>query len=366
MTSVRRIASVGFLTLALWFGVDALLFRTNLYPSILEPDSTAGEYELILMREREFFKRHGSENLVATLGDSRFAYAPRLANELTSRTGYVFRHAGVAGTNPRTWFYMMRDLDPAANHYKALVIGLTSFDDEDGPANPVNGPYDLHYVIARLRLADTLEFARSYDDRQLQWVALRGGLFKGFVLQPDIQEFLKSPADRIRRARMNRRGYDWWTYTFQETERSMSGFQIDWQTGRYTAPPDADQEQKDSVQAVLYGRGYPQTGRLGAFYRVWLGRLLDRYRGSPTKIIFVRLPRGPVPAPEGMLQARSAVVREFAQRPNVMLAPEHRFDELERPELFKDAVHLNRAGIARFSPLLAEQIAGMLSGSSGN
>jgi hypothetical protein len=366
MSRARRILSACFLSVALWFGVDALLFRTNLYPSILEPDSTAGEYELILMREREFFKRHGRENLIVTLGDSRFAYAPRLSNELTSRTGYVFRHAGVAGTNARTWYYMMRDLDPTADHYRALVIGLSSFDDEDAPANPANGWYDLHYVIVRLRLADTLDFARSYEDSHLRWVALRGGIFKGFVLQRDIQEFLSAPAERIRRVRMSRRGYDWWTYSFQESESSMSGFQIDWQSGRYSAPPNANEEQKDSVQAVLYGRGYPQTGRFGAFQRVWLGRLLDRYRGSPTKIIFVRLPRGPVPAPEGMIQARSAVVREFAQRSNVMLCPEHRFDEIERPDWFKDAVHLNRAGIARFSPLLAEQITGMLAGSAGN
>ena len=366
MPRTRRIVAACFLSVVLWFGVDALLFRTNLYPSILEPDSTAGEYELVLMREREFFKRHSHEKIVTTLGNSQFAYLPRLANELTSQTGYVFRHAGVAGTNPRTWFYMMRDLDPTADRYEALVIGLSSFDDEDGPANPADGWYDLHYAIVRLRLADTLDFARSYEDSHLRWVALRGGIFKGFVLQRDIQEFLSAPAERIRKVRADRRGYEYWTYTFQESERSMSGFQIDWQTGRYTPSPDADQEQKDSVQSVLYRRGFPQSGKLGAFYRVWLGRLLDRYRGSRTKIIFVRLPRGPVPAPDGMIRARSAVVREFAQRPNVMLCPERRFDELERPELFKDAIHLNRAGIARFSPMLAEQIAGMLGGSTGN
>src|SRR5262249_40540108 len=140
------------------------------------------------------FKRHARENIVVTLGDSRFAYSPRLANQRSFHNGYVFRHAGLGGTNPRTWFYMMRDLDPTADHYRALVIGLPSLDDDDEPVNPSNDGRDLHYVAVRLRLADTLDFARSFEDTRLRWIALRGGIFKGFVLQRDIQEFLAAPA----------------------------------------------------------------------------------------------------------------------------------------------------------------------------
>ncbi len=43
-----------------------------------------------------------------------------------------------------------------------------------------------------------------------------------------------------------------------------------------------------------------------------------------------------------------------------MLADEHAFESLERPELFKDGIHLNRAGIALFSPMLAREISRML------
>jgi hypothetical protein len=43
-----------------------------------------------------------------------------------------------------------------------------------------------------------------------------------------------------------------------------------------------------------------------------------------------------------------------------MLANEHAFDSLERPELFKDALHLNRAGIAEFSPMLADEVSRLL------
>jgi len=60
------------------------------------------------------------DNLIVTPGNSRFAYLPRLANELTSQSGYVFRSAG---SDPHFWYYVLRDLDPAANRYRAVVFG---------------------------------------------------------------------------------------------------------------------------------------------------------------------------------------------------------------------------------------------------
>jgi hypothetical protein len=44
----------------------------------------------------------------------------------------------------------------------------------------------------------------------------------------------------------------------------------------------------------------------------------------------------------------------------VLLADEHAFESLERPEIFKDGMHLNREGIAQFSVMLAHEIARVL------
>jgi hypothetical protein len=104
------------------FGLDALLFRTKIYPQLIEPDSTTGQFELTLRRELKAQRQYG-DNLVVTLGDSRFGYSPRLADELTPQTGYVFRHAGMPGTDVRAWYYMLRDLDPTARRYRAVVFG---------------------------------------------------------------------------------------------------------------------------------------------------------------------------------------------------------------------------------------------------
>ncbi len=72
-----------------------------------------------------------------------------------------------------------------------------------------------------------------------------------------------------------------------------------------------------------------------------------------TKIVFLRLPRGPIPRPDFLSRAKSSSIRELAARPNVILCDEHAFDSLEHPELFGDGMHLNRAGVAKFSPMLA-------------
>jgi hypothetical protein len=49
-------------------------------------------------------------------------------------------------------------------------------------------------------------------------------------------------------------------------------------------------------------------------------------------------------------------VHELEKQPNVTLLPEHLFDELERPEIFHDEVHMNQLGHDRFSEILARQM----------
>jgi hypothetical protein len=355
----RRPVLALFLAFLGLFVLDGLLFRTPLYPSILQMDSSTGAFELTLRREQQAQTQNG-DNLVVTLGDSRFAYSPRLANQVTTRTGYVFRHAGVAGTDVRSWYYMLRDLDPTAWRYRAIVFGLTDYDDEDEFFTPDDDIRALHYAIARLRWSDVPGFALSFHSLGCQWEAWRGASLKGIVYQSDLLSFLSKPAERIRRTRIEHRDFDKWTYDYLETPRSMAGLRIDWSAWKVTFPAGLDQDQQDTVNRDLMREPAPQTGRLAAFRRAWYGRILERYRGSPTKIIFVRLPRGPIPRPDGLVRKKSATIREFASRPNVLLCDEHAFDTLEQPELFRDGMHLNRAGIARFSPMLAEDISRML------
>ncbi len=341
------------------FGLDALVFRTPWYPANLQPESTTGLFESILWRERQAQKKYGG-NLVLTVGDSRFGVAPKLSNTVTPSTGYILRSAGVAGTSVRDWYYMLRDLDPSASRYRAIVFGMNSYEDEDTGYDPDDDIRSLHYSIARLRAVDAVDFGLSFHSPETRWEGLRGILFKGLVYQTDFREFLSNPKKRIRLARFTRSGFEEWTYNFLGGETSMAGLAIDWNTLTADLPAGSSAQQRESVDEFLIYKPAPQTGRLAAFRRKWFGRILDRYRHSRTKIVFLRLPRGPIPRPDFLARARSASIREFAARPNVLLGDEHAFDFLEHPELFGDGMHLNRAGVAQFSPMLARQIAQML------
>jgi len=61
----------------------------------------------------------------------------------------------VPGTDARTWYYLIRDLDPTARRYRALVFGVDDYDDEDRAFNTSDDIRVLHYAIARLRWSDT-------------------------------------------------------------------------------------------------------------------------------------------------------------------------------------------------------------------
>jgi hypothetical protein len=341
------------------FGLDALLFRTKLYTQLVEPDSSTGQFELTLRRERKAQRQYG-DNLVACLGDSRLGLLPRVAAQVAPRTGYFLRQAGVAGTDPRAWYYMLRDLDPTRRRYRAVVFAVNDYDDEDGWGIPEADLRLLHYAIARLRLSDVPGFFRSFPPGPMRWEAFRGSLLKGLVYQTDIQAFLVNPMKRIRYVRLCNQFWPLWTWNYEETPRSMVGLQIDWTNWKVVFPPGADQNQIDTVKAFLMYPVAPQTGHFAAFRRQWFGKIIDHYRGSPTKIVFVRLARGPIPRPGNLVLKKSSSIREFARRPNVLLAPEHAFDSLEHPEFYKDAMHLNREGTVRFSQMLAEEVAKLL------
>jgi len=360
----RKIGVPCFAAIAAVMGADALLFRTPLYPSYLEPDSSTGVFEMTLRRELEAQSQVG-DNLVVTLGDSRFGYHPRLANQLTGETGYVFRTAGAAGSDARGWYYMMRDLDPTARRYRAIVIGMNDYDDEDGSYDQADDTRALHYVIARLRWSDVLQFTASFHDIRARWEVFRGSILKGIVYQSDLLAFLSHPRKRIDYVHLSRRGYAQWTHDYEESPRSMTGLQVDWVAWTATFPPGADQIQVQTVKDFLMYKPYAQNGWTAAYRRLWFGRLLDRYRDSPTRIIFLRLPRGPVVRPADLVHKKSSSIRELASQPGVTLIDEHAFDSLEHPELFKDGLHLNREGVARFSAMMAREVAKTLRGGNG-
>ena len=92
-------------------------------------------------------------------------------------------------------------------------------------------------------------------------------------------------------------------------------------------------------------------------YRLrWLGELVSRYAESPTRLVLFRVPRGPFPAVFKRAGSPEAV-RRLAASGRVHVLDEHLFEDLERPELFFDILHLNAEGRRLFTERLAKELA---------
>ena len=232
---------------------------------------------------------------------------------------------------------------------------MPSYDDEDWE-NLADAEVDIHYLVPLLRLSDTFPFSSSFESWKLRGLALRTTLFKGLAYKRDLWAFWDDPKGRTFRVDWNRRNAAWTRYDFVGGPDTMEGLQVDWDARKITQyPQDATAETRRTLEIELLRQTGVYTGQRTAYLRMWLGRIADRYRDSHTRVIFYRLPRGPVVRPY-VPYAPTSAVREIAARGAGILIDEHRFDELERPTLFRDAVHLNETGCEEFTIALVREV----------
>ena len=115
--------------LAVFCVTEAAIFRSGFYSNYLEPGSSAGVVVAYLRNEAN--RRGAGRDQVLAIGDSRMGLKARVANELTSRTGYTFATIATPGSSPRVWYYMLREADPERTRYGAILIGVEDYEDED-------------------------------------------------------------------------------------------------------------------------------------------------------------------------------------------------------------------------------------------
>ena len=333
--------------------LEGAIFHTGLYSSIIEPNSTTGEMELWL--RNEIRRPKINRNQVLAVGHSRMALLPRVVNPYPPGSDYTFATIGLGGTTPRIWYYGLRAVDPTAHAYAAIVIPSDDYNEPDTYDNHAEREADLHYVLARLQLRDLLEFPWTYRNHKLQWITFRGILLKGFVYKRDFMEFIDHPLARIPKARYYQADSAGWYYGYGGVDTSLAGLRIDWQHGTMQFPDRVPENERKRIQGLLFPPLPPNQGVETAYLRYWYGKIIEYYRGSGTKLIFLRVPRAPTSPPDPAPKLNSAV-RQIASQPNVIVLDEHLFDQLEHPDLFWDAWHLNRQGMEAFSHILANEV----------
>ncbi len=338
------------------FLADAAVFRSGLYFRIVETDSAAGFFERE-MRVELARPRDGRKQFLI-VGDSRAqGLRPRLAEQASQHLGIAFANVAVLGSTPRGWYYLLRELDPHANRYHALIFGVDNFDDNNDNSR-AESTAEVEMPVSSLHLGDLFDYPWTFREPGYRRDAFLECVLKGTAYKKDFQELLSHPLERARKAAASRRDYVRFMWDYDGADWSLAGLEVDWQTRTLKFPERVD----DTTRAALLGRVknpvQPDDGWKAAMRHEWLGRIAKHYKGSRTLLVFVRLPCTPIPLPSELQPVPiRGVLRDLgASQPNVMLLDEHLFDHLERPEYIRDYTHLNAAGAAAATKILAGQL----------
>jgi hypothetical protein len=284
----------------------------------------------------------------------------RYSDAMKAELGYTFATIAVPGTTPRAWYYMLRDAAPASRHYRAIVIALDDFDDEETYEDHADRETDLHYLVARLRWSDLFEFSHSFRSHELRHKAMLEILLKGTIYKTDFLDLLMHRKRRLFYAQQARDGSAGWYYDYVGPDTNVKGVEVDFNAKKLHLPPGVPASDQGIWEGKLLVPRAPDIGRQHAYMTLWLNRIYDLYRGSDTRLIFIRLPRGPYQRQDSPQVNPHSSVRELAGRREVILDSEHTFDSLEDPALFMDYAHLNGPGCAEFSRMLARRVRELL------
>jgi hypothetical protein len=355
-TALGKILRLAVSSVFVLFLLDAAMFRTGFYARYLEPASSAGNFEAVLTagREKQFTRpRH-----VLVLGDSQIGegFSAQVADEAGAHSGWEFFNASVGGASMRCWYYMARDLDPDRTRFDVIVLPLRGYADVDDEVIRADREIDVHWVIARLGLPDIPEFYSSFLTPVTRLQVLREALFKGLVYRRDLREFLRDPASRMHHLNDCRAACADSFYGYSGRTENLRGVWMDWTTDTLHFPEGVSPQVQAEMKLHTNYRQWSVRGFERAYRKLWLGRIIERYRGTRAKIAIFSLPYRPFPIPFSWRVDSDSFASQASKNSQVTILDEHLFEDLERPEFFFDVFHMNRTGRASFSRRLAKAL----------
>ncbi|MDE3195851.1 MAG: hypothetical protein KGN84_05885 [Acidobacteriota bacterium] len=348
-----RAVAASVLAVFAFYALQLALFHSGWYNKYLEPNSTTGQVEYRLFWLRRTWPAKVPDILV--VGDSRVAEgfsAPVAGASVGGRLHFV--NWGMPGTPPRVWYYALRDMEEDRNRFSAIVIEFDRYSDLDGTETVQDRAADLNYLAGRLSLGDCLDFARSYSDSSIARTIFTGCIFRGIPLRADVRQFLSDISARREHARVWRNRGAEYVNDYDGKSETLAGLTFDAANRRIDFPPGMSENQIATVKGTITPDPAPQTGALTAYRRKWIGGILDLYRNSPTRIVFIQIPNAPLPLPDSTAPAR--FIDSVRGRRGLSVLPPDAFKDLQRPEFFADGLHLNSKGRILFSAKLAKEL----------
>jgi hypothetical protein len=334
--------------------LDGAIFHTSVYVSILAPDSYAGRLVQITRAEKQRPASGLKEVLV--LGDSRIAegFSSSVADGLGSSAGFKFVNLAEPAASVNTWYYMLRDVDPSARRYSAIVIPY-GIGYEPSTADALR----ISMVAPLLRYADCVNFASGFPRWSGRFRAFTACILRGSAYQGDVTDLLENPIARMRslqqgpnrvHARAVYRGRDY----------DLVGTSYDPSTGHVSFSPKLTEAQRQAVRKSLIQPSQSDMQYFVKLERDWIPRIVNRYANSSTAIVLTPVPRGAFRELNGSSAPYDVVFAGVAMQRPVFSVPEQTFDFLEKPDYYFDAFHLNAKGRQMFTEKLVAELVGRL------
>jgi hypothetical protein len=338
-----------FLGIAAFVCVDGAIFHSGLYVSILAPSSYAGRVWRLTRAETERAPSGLKEVLV--LGDSRIAegFSSTLANELGSPAGLKFVSLAEPAASANTWYYMIREVDPAARRYAAIIVPY-GIGYEPNSADPLR----ISMTAPLLRYEDCVHFSSGFQRWSGRFRAFIACILRGSAYQDDVVDLLSHPVARMRSIQEADKRHSGFEYKGRDYD--LVGTSYDASTGQVTFAAKLTEAQRLAFRKSLIQPSQSDTEYSLKLQRDWIPRIMNRYSHSPTAIVLTPLPRGPFLQLGGFSRGHESVLPNSVIQKTSFSLPGQTFDFLEKPEYYFDAFHLNAKGRQKFTETLVSKL----------
>lgn len=353
---VARLKALFLLVLSiagLWWGVEALLYRSGLYYRLTEPDSNTGAVvNALLLLEREY--RPEARN-VLVFGDSRVGEGiwPQVVEAESQALNVV--NVAVPGSTPRTWYYLLREILRRGYRPQAVVIGSLYAPRPVGAS--ADWALDPAHAAPLLGLRDARSFEHSFVSPAMRERARHAVWFPALAMRQDTLAALRAPLERWHRLRGYRPALLAAIPAYGGNGGRMPALAFDAQ-GQVLDWAGADATQRAKVEALSRDFATPPPAELVAANRVyradWFARIAALAAQHDAAVLLFPLPRGPYPEllPAPVPPDLGAALRA----PGLRALPGDFSVAFERPEFFFDELHLNATGRARLSSALGVEL----------
>jgi hypothetical protein len=340
--SALRNAALGVLV---FFLLDAAIFRSGLYLSVVEPVSILGT-ELAALRRID--DASATTKPIVVIGDSRVGegFFTKIANLQAEQahSKYRFANASAAGSRLESQYYLLRTADPNADRFSAVVVMLETYQSSFWVRTRCRD--ELPFIHAFARITDYLDIARNCADFDDSMNTLTSLAVAAPNFRADLIAFLSGIETRLKTvAAWRQHGTDW-VNTRLGIDHDVIGLSYDAATQSLTLPARLTGAEaavvRNELMQRISGSAAPHTD--GDYRRYWIERIVDRYAGTGTRVFFGRLPRSPLKNILSDQEPIADYLVKLQSEGKLTLLPPGLFDEFEAPRYFADGLHVNKYG----------------------